>query len=67
MRKIHWGKFGAVVTASFIPAFWAVVADSLNSGHVSTDTLVKASVAGVSSSVVATGALLMNAYKVPVE
>lgn len=63
MKKIHWGKFGAVVTASFVPAFWAVIADSINAGHVNTQTLVKAGVAGVSSSVIATGALLTNAYK----
>ena len=63
MKKLHLGKLGAVLTASFVPAFWAVVADSINAGHLGTQTLVKALVAGVSSSVIATGALLTNAYK----
>lgn len=63
MKRVHLGKLGAVFCASFAPAFWAVIAESVNSGHVRSDVLVKASVAGIGSSVVAVSALLMNAYK----
>lgn len=66
MKRIHLGKLGAVVAASFMPAAWAVIADSVNAGKISTDTLVKAGVAGIGSSIVAVGALLTNAYKEPV-
>jgi hypothetical protein len=63
MKKLHFGKLGAVFAASFAPAAWAVVADSVNRGHVGTDTIVKAGVAGLGSSIVAVSALLTNAYK----
>ena len=63
MKRVHLGKLSAVFAASFVPAFWAVVAESVNAGHVRSDVLVKATVAGISSSVVAVSALLMNAYK----
>jgi len=66
MKKLHLGKLGAVFTASFAPAAWAVLADSVNRGHVGTDTIVKAVVAGLGSSIVAVSALLTNAYKEPV-
>jgi hypothetical protein len=65
MKKIHLGKLCAVFVASFTPAFWAVIAESVNTGHVSSNILVKASVAGIGSSIVAVSALLMNAYKEP--
>jgi hypothetical protein len=67
MKKLHLGKLVAVSTASFAPAAWAMIADSVNRGHVGTDTLVKAGMAGLGSSIVAVSALLMNAYKEPVE
>lgn len=63
MKRVHLGKLSAVFAASFAPAFWAVIAESVNSGHVRSDVLVKATVAGISSSIVAVSALLMNAYK----
>ena len=63
MKRVHLGKLSAVFAASFAPAFWAVIAESVNSGHVGSNILIKASVAGIGSSIVAISALLMNAYK----
>jgi hypothetical protein len=67
MRKLHLGKLAAIFVASFTPAAWAVVSESVNAGHVGTDIIMKAVVAGIGSSIVAVSALLMNAYKEPVE